>query len=446
MRNAIAAVATFPPDLDINPAPTGQHDKLVGMGGQFFNTLIQYMNVNVTMVGAKSIGECVKDKNGANVTCDGLAALLATGGADFSVLPMPLNAFIPIQKEFPVHFGPVLSLAEVVFGSSPSRDARVENISILQTHEKMVLTNCLAAVSFLVCFFLINWSVKRAKFRRLYSPCQMWGLTCMKPGPNVRATHRRISLFTSLFLALMNWQILMGTIGSDMVVTIPAKYYETLEEVSASNATPTMRSGAVVDRLLGQSNDPMKRRIFERAVQRKKFYSRGDKSALMAMSQQLNETVPFLSSKVVANVMIGLSCFAGGYYPPREFRFSKPFATIMTVNVYGRSVAPDLRRHVSRFYERIVDSGVYLRYSADVTSTLSAIVDSDLLTLCFVRASRKVVKQSVVDPWSLDYFRMPFSVTTSALMVSAIVLFLEIVCKKSAKKKVLSSRRISKSK
>ena len=428
MRSATAVLVTFPPEIDVNPNPTGFHDRLQGSAVEFYNMLIERMKLNVSLIRGTSLGKCKFDHISRNTTCDGITEDLATGRADFALFPMSLSTYDPSMIDIPVRFGPKVFDSGMIFTSLPYEEAHKVEIHVLETLNEIPLFYLLSFVVYVIAMMLINYSVGRSKFLVGITAIQMLSLSLLRPLGRVQRAHRRLIYLCCLLLSFMSFQFMMGSTKSDMVVTIPAKYYETYAEVAASNRTPTLLGGLTLDENFEKSvEDAAKQTIFHRAIERKTRFAAGTQSVFTTLAAEINETVQFFDNDFEALCVVGISCFMRDFHPPANLKFSKVIDYTAAITVYSQHIQADLRRHLTTFYQRVVENGIYHRYETDVPSALSPLGNTDKLTLCMMRLGNKSTKETEVLPWNLDYYGDLLFVAIVMIFSSIIALACEII-------------------
>jgi hypothetical protein len=406
MKSAIATLACYPPDLDVNPSPSGLHDRVIGMASGFFNSMIQSMKLNVTVIGVKMIGSCRYIASLGNDSCDGAVKELATGRADFTLIPVTPQVYDYRSKRVPFLFGPKLYEAEMTFTSEPYEASKQQPITILHHLTEMPVFLALQLLCVIALIGLINFQffkMLRISVRKVRM-IQVLGLLLMKPGISVIVPHQRIAFACCLILAAFSFQILTASMGSSMVVILPAKYYETLNDVAASNATPTMLAGIEMDIIFKESKDPARHAIRQRAIDRKTRYASNDTSIFMKIANDLRQTVSLFHSKLESGSVIGMNCVINNFSPSPSLRESRQFERVTAIMAYSRSIKPDLRRHLSHFFQSAAETGIYHRRNNNAQSSLSALGNTDRLVLCMERMGKEEKQDSHVLPWNLSFF------------------------------------------
>lgn len=433
MRQVTAVIVQFPPDIEINPSPTGRHDKLQGMAVSFYNQVMVDLNLNFTLTSAKSLGRCTFDNSTGNTTCDGAVQELATGRADYSLIPMSLTSYDPRIKEEPIRFGPKLFDSEIRFTSMPYEGSHSQDISVLETVKQIPLFHCLSVAVYLIVLLMINQSVRRKKRITRINFWQMWGVIVLRPNGKVRTTRRRILYVLCLFLSFMNYQFFLGSTKSDMVVVIPAKYYETVEDVASSNRTVTWVQGLTVDEHFEEADDPLSREILQRTIARGSRYPSTNNGVFTTLAQQLNQTIQFHDSYFESMCIIGLRCYLDSFVPLRHLRLSNPIAQTVGIVTYSRLIDPALRAYLTRFYQRLVDTGIYHRYQSDIRESLSPLGDTDRLVLCMIQRETSDTRDSTVPPWNLYYYADLLFILSIAICSAFLALAHESIKRKRVK-------------
>ena len=436
MKSATAILVTFPPEIELNPNPTGFHDRLQGSAVEFYNMLIEGMKLNVSLMRGTSLGSCKFDPVSKNTTCDGITEDLATGRADFALIPMSLSTYDPQIIDIPVRFGPKVFDAGMIFTSLPYEEAHKVEIHVLETLNEIPLFYLLSFVVYVIAMMLINYSVGRSKFLVRITAIQMLSLSLLRPLGRVQRAHRRLIYLCCLLLSFMSFQFLMGSTKSDMVVTIPAKYYETYAEVAASNRTPTLLGGLTLDQNFEKSvEDAAKQTIFHRAIERKTRFEAGTQGVFTTLATEINETIQFFDNDFEALCVVGISCYMREFHPPANLKFSKVFDFTAAITVYSQHIQADLRKHLTTFYQRVVEDGIYHRYETDVKLTLSPLGNTDKLTLCMMRLGTKTSEEAEVLPWNLDYYADLLFVAIVMILSSIIAIAREIIRKQRMTKR-----------
>lgn len=428
MMNARTVLLTFPPDIDVNPNPTGFHDMLMGGGSPFYNDLIVDLKLNISLVLATSMGRCTYDKATSNASCDGIVGKLASGAGDFTLMPLGLTLYDPGIKDIPVRFGPEMYEAGWIFASLPYEEAHQKRITVSYTLHEIPLYYCLTFLFYVISYLLLNYSVTRGKFLLRVKMIQMYGVGLMRPTGRVQRMYRRFIYWLCLCLSAMTYQVLMGSTSSDMVVVIPPKYYETYHEIAASNETPTLLAGLSLDDNFVESvHDRDKQVIYRRAMARQTRLSAGQSNVWMTMASKIRNTVQFFDNEMEAMTVLGLSCYQNDFKPPPGLKDSKVFDYSVAIMVHSQYIRPILRKHVSHFYQRLLEAGFYDKYQTDVRVSLSALGDLDRLTLCMIRVATNHTTQdsAKVCPRNLSYYDDFLIFSSIMIVVSLIAIALE---------------------
>ena len=444
MRGAVAALTCFPPDLEINPHPQGLYDKVSGLAAVFFNSLIKDMKLNVTLVGAKVMGSCSYKQMPGNDSCEGVAGLLAAGKADFSLMTVTSLIVGPGSTGVPFLFGPQLYDAEMTFTSMPYEESHNQHITVLHpfTEIPVILIIELIVISALV-LFINRPFIKRRRFVRL-NIMDSIGLVLMNPAVDVHLLHQRTGYACCLFLACLTNQLFMGSMSASMVVVLPAKYYESLDDVAASNSTPTLLEGCPLDQRFQESADTARHNILKRAIARGKRYAPNDNSVFMKIAQDLTQTVSFFNAKLESTTVIGMHCFIREFSPPVALHESQPFERHAAFMAYSRSIRPDLRRHLTKFFQTSVETGIYDRRQTDFRTVLSSLGNMERLIWCMARVGKEGKKDSEVLPWNPRYYTDFVIVVAALLCVAQTAAYFETVRSASVEKQSISLQELRK--
>jgi hypothetical protein len=423
MQSAAAAIMSFPPQMMVNTNPTGVHDRILGSGGYFFNSLIEKMRLNVSLIDAASLGACRYSLTTRRESCEGIIGELATGSADFSIFPLPIMAYDHRIRDIPVLFGPNIADSELLFTSTPYQNAMSYNVTVLKSSKLPMEYYAFMFGILTLCTIFINWSLMKKQFKSHITVWNMIGTLLLKPTSKPFMVHRRITYACCLYLAFMNHQFFMGSQSSDMVTFTPRKYYETVAEVLASNATPAIRANVTMENYAERTGDHSITKLITRAAARGTLYSPKNRGAAMAVAQNINSTVSFFTSRVEANAAIGLSCFIGEFYPPFDVRISRPFEVVGLIVTFNKNVNSRLRKHVSRFYQLVAEMGIYKRFQTDTKSMLSSLGEGDKLAWCLSQMGRSREPDAAVRPFNvtfyMDLFNLFFIMTAFASCVFA---------------------------
>jgi hypothetical protein len=215
----------------------------------------------------------------------------------------------------------------------------------------------------------------------------------------------------------MSYQFLMGSLGSEMVTLTPILYIESVSEVAGSNATPEIRANITLENYAEKSGDPSITKLIQRAAARSTLYSPKDQAGAMIMASNINRTVSFFSGRVEASAAIGLSCFPGDFYPPTEVRSSQPLQVTGLITTISRNASVSLRQHVSRFYQLVIEMGIYVRFESDTRSMLGSLGHGDQLSWCLSQMVRSRQPDADVQAFGLTFY-------TDLLVLSLILLSL----------------------
>jgi hypothetical protein len=181
----------------------------------------------------------------------------------------------------------------------------------------------------------------------------------------IRRITLRIAYFACLFLSIMNYQFWLDSHNTDLVTMTPEKYYDSLADVVASNATPCMRANLSLEGYHRRTGDKFIAILMRRAAQPGTLFTPETQSAAITMARTINQTVNFYSGKSEANGIIAMSCVVAEYFPPTSLKLSAPFDVHEGIMTVSRSIRPGIRRHVSRYYQHVIESGIHQRYQSN---------------------------------------------------------------------------------
>lgn len=231
-----AGIVDFPFALFVNSNRRTSYDYFVGPYAYYWNDIIKFIKVNLTIVVKKDYGTCF-----SNGKCNGIPGLLHENQIDFSFTTIDPNfgPDVPISSETPFLLGPTSGVVAITVQSLPIVKTKVTKLDALQVYREMSPAAHLLCVLFLIFVFaLINFPLPRVN-RRLQMKVKNWQMDFFSI-IDVVFNGRYVALpillyyvftFTSLlmFISLMK-MIICGSTNSDVTKIEPPKYYGRIEE------------------------------------------------------------------------------------------------------------------------------------------------------------------------------------------------------------------------
>jgi len=252
--------------------------------------------------------------------------------------------------------------------STPQEEARNASINPYDITKSISWSVIFIDLSLLlIAMMIINYKLK-IKDKRISILDSIILHTC-RIQRQFKNKRRKIMFFSILIYSFLFYIIIASSLSSELVVDIPAKYLQNLEDVLASNRTPTLIEGR--DKITNsQGNLDVKHLLLKRAEERKADLE-GMKSrsvySMMTMGITKQRMVGLFESKMKANGLRQVICMMNKKsktYP--KVKISDPFGYVIVGFYYSLKITDQLAHRMTVTYQRIVQSGLLMRIETKV--------------------------------------------------------------------------------
>ena len=353
----------MPPFIVKNVNPKNVFDKIFTADEKsnlLGNELFRFARLNVTVFEEDKLGQCSWINNQSN--CTGIMSMMVTGEVDFATFDVEYEDY-ENKELFPsLRLGPMINENEHVFmarGHVPETDRKVNPYNIFQQFPPLILT--LNLIVLLLVILLVNFKLvsrdKRISFLdALVLHTLRWNRSFVKP-------RRRILMYSMLLYCFFSHYYYAGSIRSDLIVTIPEQFMKTLEELVASNRTPSMFLAIPLTEEFHWSSDPIKRQIYSRAAERGTLNSIKN---VMGISEgmRVKSQVAFFHEKSALRLIQAIEClkYSGGDMSLVEKLPKLGISDVFSKGHAGLFYAPSIDREVenrlNRVAYRYIESGI----------------------------------------------------------------------------------------
>lgn len=435
----IAMMEFFPLVLINRDRKNPQDDYFVGSAAAFYNDIVNYLNINITLLETDDFGTCY-----INGTCTGLFAMLQSGEADFSLVSLPYTFIpeMPINSSNPVVHGPFSFEDQMTMISLPITQKTFVTLDVLQTFTSTSFDLYLIflAIIFLI-YQLVNWPIfrrirknsKRISLFTLFSNC-----INKKPIKRPRIYHSVIAISSFLTLAALITMIICSSVNSDLMKIYPEEYYKTIHQlvndIEHGKAQVRCMKYFRADSALAGQNEP----VFIKLFSKMKYINRQTIIEIPLLMKR-NRTV-FVGFKQTTRILESLFC---GWDKKNHLLLdrSEPFLIHKTSIAFGWRISSQLRLRVAAIFNSIFERHMFNEYQKKIVSEAVNTVnikESALFNCEFTKATEKYYKKQVSPPAaiSLNVILILFKCLFWSWLLSFISLIIEAITIKMKKTKL----------
>ena len=382
MLNATAVILLFPPHIDLNTSLKDRFDLLTGMASDFHVGLIRDLDMSLTLVPSYSIGICNHEPVNQRSVCSGSKKVLADGAADFSMNGLALRSYYtgsgqPLQLMTPSV--PLFSTESSIV-ASPDSEAESRSFDMVDGLYSIHGIVSLTIVFLTIAVFLINRSFCQRFYRKL-SFAAIAQMLSLSSNWQFRQTRRRILVASCLFLVFAFQQAFIASLHSSLVLEIPAKYPVSLTHVADSNRRTLFAGGLGIEASFAGSEDPIKRKIAERAMT--VDMAKGHGLWRMATTLLTDKPVTLVEASLLRDLLAVIVCMQSDYSKCHDFRFSEPFADYTTYLVCKPRVRPQVKQRVTDVFGRYFETGLFHKYMNDPFEPMKTMIDVRKAIRCY---------------------------------------------------------------
>ena len=350
--------------------------------------LFRLARLNVTLVDAQSVGNCNWINNQSK--CTGCLELLTSGKADFAPRTIEYESYNHMELFPNVKMGPMVRESIHVFlatSQESERDVNLNLYNIFQQFPPSALI--LNALILLATILLINYKLisrdKRISFLdALVLHTLRWNRKFVK-------LRRRLIMFFILLYCFFSHYYYSAIICSDLIITIPEHFMNSLGEVLASNRTPAMFDGHPLTREFQGSDNPIKRQLYQRAVERGSLYPFKSRVEMFDAVTRQNQ-VGFFYNQPVARAAQANECTKligsdlSGIETMPKLKMSDPYSVAHSGYMYSQSINHEVERRLNSVHAWFFESGVILM---DAKYPMISIQPRDHMVACLDHMDRK---------------------------------------------------------
>ena len=176
-----------------------------------------------------------------------------------------------------------------------------------------------------------------------------------------------------------------------MIVTIPEQFMNTIEEVIASNRTPTMFDGIPMTEEFRFSEDPLKRQLYSRAAERGTLYPLRN---ILGISDGIRKQghVGFFYKRLSARLVQSMECIKwidnlSGIDKIPKLGMSDPVGSAHSAFMYSLSIDDEVMKRLDRTYSWLLESGV-LHMDDKYPKLNTQMVSQEHMIQCLMRMDR----------------------------------------------------------
>ena len=288
----------------------------------------------------------------------------------------PLTPFKP---------GVTLYAAESFFLALPQEEGRSMLYNMADAVAYLAPEVCFTLVFLLCIILLINWSPKERRFKSRLSVASLAAMVSLRASWSFVKAHRRVAVLSALVLVFMFNQMFGASLHSNLVLTLPPRYLESLAEVAtAADRPPLIPGGLNIETQFRYSPDPIKRQIEERARKGGTIIDnrRGNSITTVAELIVSQRGVAFLSAAIIRHIVSAIVCLQTDYSNDQQMRYSDPFDEVLTCSVYRRGIEPEIEMRLRSVFQRYMEAGIYDKSNSDPISRLKSILNVEKAVLC----------------------------------------------------------------
>jgi len=339
-----------------------------GDGQEFIlNSLLKAAGLNATIYEQDSSGECLW-ANKTTTVCTGIMKMLMEGTVDASLVPTPLNAYKTGDLVSKLKFGVFDSDYKRVFLSTPVVEAKNASVNPYDISRSINWTIIILEIVLLLAVMaIINYKLYLRDKRITLLDTLM--LHTFRIHRHFKLVRRKIMFFFIILHCFNCYNIISSNISSDLVVTFPAKYLKTLEDVLASNRTPAMMGGFGLIEEFQQSfgRDRMVKKLLLKRIRKEDTLFDTNKMMdaflrlTMGVAYQGLITIFDMNSAAngIRNALCGLHDGKPEEIP--KLKISDPFATVVVGKYYSHDIDTLVAERLSITDHKLQQSGLFER-------------------------------------------------------------------------------------
>jgi len=337
---------------------------------------------------------------------------------DASVVASPLDGY-QTGDLFPrLKFGPFNGLFNKVFMATPQEEARNATVNPFDITKSIPwLVIFLDLLVLLTVMLIINY--KNTSRDQKISVLEAILLHTFRIQRSYKIFWRRSLFFFSIIYCFFSFCYLSSSISSDLVLDIPEKYLETLQNIVSSNRTPSLivGFGMIEDLQKSKNEDPSVKIILQRLEERnsnvdaKKDPNAIINNALNLMKKKYvglfeTEHFAFLTKNLVCKL-----CKSSKSVP--KFKISQPFGHKTIGYYYSSQIKPEIayRLHTTDMW--LHQSGLLLN---------EAVPDKQKYCRFLMEHKESQENKDIIMPFSA--FKTPFNLFLFSLVF---IIFLFII-------------------
>jgi predicted outer membrane lipoprotein len=397
LLNAKTSFVPFPPFLDVNENPSDVFDKLTS-AGHLYNSLLRHASLNATISISEKMGECCWNDN--HINCTGIFKALVDGDIDFSLYAQVHENYDDRNLITHLFISPqVTSQEDPVFVSTaevPDSISDVSQFAILaQIPLLIVLLNFLTLI---LVILVINFQLKpRDKRIDIIDAIVLHTLHWSR---DFKSNARRIIFLFILVYCFVSHYFYSALVSSDLIVNVPAKYLESINDIVDSNRTPGIFEGLALKNNFLHSNDPKKLLLLDRAEKRNTLYSLLDPTSLLVFAKRISENrhVGLFDSLALALNVKALVCVHLIQTDRTDRVVSLPKLKVTPMGsvahsgyMYSRGIDEAVRQRIEKAIFWLAESGQYekLKYDQVPQFENTAGVTKEKLVYCLSHLDKK---------------------------------------------------------
>ena len=329
----------------------------------FIDSLLRASKLNATIKEAETSGQCLWVNN-SNV-CTGIMRMMYENEVDTSLLSSTLVQY-QTGNLFPdLKFGSFDSDTRNVFVSTPQEKARNADVNPFDITKSipwtMILLNILSLMTIMMIINHKLWSRdKRISFMDAIL------MHTFQIHRNFLVFRRKLMFFFGVVYCFFVYCFISSCISSDLVVDIPAKYLNSLQDVLESNRTPALMGGFSLTEEFesSQSKDrEVKKLLLKRMKERNTiFETQKLNNAIIEMTLDLayKDMVVILEMEYFATLIKTLFCRLNSESSPEsapKLKVSKSFDQVIIGHYFSPKIDNEVAYRWSITSQRFHQSG-----------------------------------------------------------------------------------------
>ena len=392
----------FPPYLDINQEPVDVFDKLTS-GGYFYNHILRIARLNATVSRSEKMGECLWIDNRLN--CSGIFGELVDNQIDFSFYAQQYEDYDDRDLFTQLRMSSqIISQSERVFMATAQEHERTAKLTAFNFFEQFPLSMLL--LNFLALFLVVLVINLRLKSRdKRIDILDALILHTLHWSRDYKANHRRIMFYTILLYCCFTHWYFSAQVKTDMIVSKPAQFLTSLQDIVESNRTPAIFDGMALKNEFVHSNDKNKLLLVKRAADRGTLYPNRGSNCLTSLSRGISElgNVGLFSSLGLAINVGALVCLPLVFAKEVKSAVNIPEMKITTLGttahsgyMFSRESNLEVRKRLENVIFWLVESGQFFKLGTDPVPQFQNIpgVNREQLVYCLSNMGKKDKKKA----------------------------------------------------